>query len=72
MFVSFKIGSVTNAQRGAKILRSRGLKPIIRRIESPQPTDGCGYVIKIDTDNEEKILKILTQAGISVTGVERE
>ncbi len=72
MFVSFKIGSVTNAQRGAKLLRNRGYKPIIHRIENPQPTDGCGYVIKLETGDEEKIYKILSQAGISVTGVERK
>ena len=45
---------------------------IIHRIENPQPTDGCGYVIKLETGDEEKIYKILSQAGISVTGVERE
>ena len=64
--------AVTNAQRGAKLLRNRGYKPIIHRIENPQPTDGCGYVIKLETGDEEKIYKILSQAGISVTGVERE
>lgn len=70
MFLAIKVGSVTNAQRGAKLLRSRGYKPVISRMESPQPDDGCGYVLKLSTYEKEEVIRLLRTNGISVLGVE--
>ncbi len=70
MLLAIKVGSVTNAQRGAKILRSKGYKPSISRAQNPQPSDGCGYIIKVNTDRRDDVIKLLNDNGISVTGVE--
>lgn len=70
MLLAIKVGSVTNAQRGAKILRSKGYRPVISRVENPQPSDGCGYVLKISTSDREKVIDILKRNNISILGVE--
>lgn len=70
MSLVIKVGSVTNAQRGARLLRNKGYKPTIGRIENPQRGDGCGYVLKLSTYEKEEVIKILRKNGISVLGVE--
>lgn len=70
MLLGIKVGSVTNAQRGAKTLRQKGYKPSISRDRKPQPTDGCGYVIEVKSESREEVIKLLKDNGISVTGVE--
>lgn len=70
MLLALKVGSVTNAQRGAKVLRKKGYRPSISRVEKPQPSDGCGYVIKVSADRKEDVIALLKDNGISVTGVE--
>ena len=71
MKFAVKVGSVTIAQRGAKALRKKGLKPTISRIENPQPNDGCGYVIVVKAENQSMLLTILKDAGINALGVEK-
>lgn len=70
MYFVIKVGSVTNAQRGLKILRSRGYRPALSRLENPQPSDGCGYVIKVMASSESEVVSILRNAGVTVLGVE--
>lgn len=70
MLLAIKVGSVTNAQRGAKLLRQKGYRPTISRAQKPQPSDGCGYVIRVNSDRREEITALLKDNGISVTGVE--
>jgi hypothetical protein len=70
MYFAIKAGSITNAQRVARALKSNGYKTTISRIENPQPNDGCGYVIKVLADDENKILSILQKSNIAYLGVE--
>lgn len=70
MKLIIKVGSVTNAQRGAKILRSSGYKPQIKRLENPSQNDGCGYVLEVIASDNEPV-DILKRKGINVKGVER-
>lgn len=67
--IDIKVGSVTNAQRGARVLKSRGYKVNIRKLEHPSKSDGCGYVLRINSESEEA-LTILKNSSIKVTGVE--
>lgn len=69
MYYEIKVGSVTNAQRSMRILKSRGYRPTMSRMENPKKTDGCGYVIKVYCE-DDKVLGILKASGISVLGVE--
>lgn len=64
-----KVGSITNAQRGQSLLRSRGYKPMIRKIEKPNHVDGCGYAIEVSGDKEE-IIRLFIQKRIAVKEVE--
>lgn len=70
MFVTIKVGSITNAQRAAKALRMRGYRPTVDRLSNPQTTDGCGYVIKVATDDKNKVIRILNSSGVHILGVE--
>lgn len=69
MYFEIKVGSVTTAQRGKRILHSKGYSAKIKRIENPQPTDGCGYLISVKSD-DDSVVNILKNAGIRVIGVE--
>lgn len=70
MYFVIKVGSITNAQRAAKILRSRGYKSTLTRLENPLPPDGCGYVVKVAADDSDAVVKLLKNSGVAVLGVE--
>lgn len=72
MYLVIKVGSITNAQRAKSVLRGRGFRPILSRIENPGPSDGCGYVVKVYTNDDNKAIRILENAGVSILGVEVE
>ncbi len=67
MYIRIKVGSVTAAQRGQDVLRKKGIKSTVSRLENPKKGDGCGYVI---VTNSEKAVEILTENKIRVIGVE--
>lgn len=46
-----KVGSVTNAQRGVKILRSNGISTSVSRLEHPGAADGCGFALRVDASD---------------------
>ncbi len=71
MYFKIKVGSVTNAQRGAGILRINGYKPTVSRIENPVASDGCGFVINV-YDDKNMVLDLLRKYGIRIIGVESE
>lgn len=61
-----KVGSVTNAQRGAKILRSNGISTTVSRLEHPGAADGCGFVLKVDASEYERSIELLRRYKIRV------
>lgn len=69
MKLYIKVGSITNAQRGANVLRSHGFKSQIMRIENPTKEDGCGYQLVVNANGREPV-NILMKNGINVRGVE--
>lgn len=69
MFYVIKLGSITNAQRGAKLLRANGYKPNLSRLENPQPSDGCGYAVTVNTNDIDDAVKLLKKSGVTVLGV---
>lgn len=69
MKLYIKVGSITNAQRGAAVLRSFGYKAQIVRIENPTADDGCGYQLVVASRGKEPV-NILNKNGIRVRGVE--
>ncbi|MGN0458163.1 MAG: putative Se/S carrier-like protein [Eubacterium sp.] len=68
MYYKIKVGSVTNAQRGARILRANGFRPTVSRIENPSANDGCGFVINVFGDID-KALELLKKQGVRILEV---
>ncbi len=69
MSLYIKVGSITNAQRSASLLRSSGYRPKIVRIEKPEHEDGCGYAVEVNAKGDEPV-NILKKNGINIRGVE--
>lgn len=69
MVYYIKIGSITNAQRARSVLHAKSVNGQIRRLENPDPGDGCGYVIAVEDADEA--VRILNKAGLRILGVER-
>ena len=63
-----KVGSVTNAQRGARTLRRMGIGATLSRIENPSASDGCGFVLRVKCRDVDKATDLLYQNGIRVLG----
>lgn len=69
MTLFIKVGSITNAQRGQRLLRTGGYKAQIKRIQNPSKADGCGYAIEVYANDDEPI-NILQRNRINIRGVE--
>ena len=70
MSLMIKLGSVTNAQRAQKKLSEKGYSSRLSRLQNPKSGDGCGYVLKTNSNDGEKIVRILENSGINILGVE--
>lgn len=69
--IYYKVSSITNAQRGQKLLATKGISSRIEKIQSPRFGDGCGYTIVVATTNGA-VEKILIEGGIRIVGVEQK
>lgn len=69
MNLYIKVGSITIAQRSVNILRSKGYKPQIKRIDNPSKEDGCGYAVEVYSQGDEPV-EILERNAIKIRGVE--
>lgn len=65
-----KVGSITNAQRGQRLLRAKGYKAQIKRVEKPTDDEGCGYLLAVKAENKMPV-DILSSNGIEIRGVEK-
>ena len=70
MIYEIKVGSVTNAQRGAKLLKNAGYRVLVHKQLRPSPADGCGYQLRLE-DGDGEALALLRQHGVRITGVEQ-
>ena len=68
MIYEIKVGSVTNAQRGAKLLKNAGYRVFVHKQLRPSPADGCGYQLRLE---DGEALALLRQHGVRITGVEQ-
>ena len=67
-----KLGSITNTQRAQKLLSENGISSRISRLSNPKAGDGCGYTLKANAKDRERIIHILSSSGIKILGVEEE
>lgn len=70
MNLYIKVGSVTNAQRGQRALRSKGYKAQIARVDNMTAKDGCGWMLVVRSYDNEPV-SILEDEGIMIRGVEK-
>lgn len=59
-----KCRSLTQAQRGVKILERSGVGASVNRLPKSVSERGCGYVIAVAEDRLERALSVLAEAGI--------
>lgn len=70
MFYEIKLGTVTRAQNTIYILKKYGIKGSIGRNKNPEKSEGCGYTVKVKTDNINYILALIKKNGIDYYGVD--
>ncbi len=71
MLYRIKLGSVTNSQRAAKILKANGYRPSVGRLQNPKKEDGCGYAVTLKTENIESVVSLLKSKNINIIGVDK-
>ena len=72
MYISIKLGSITNAQRAQRELAKRGFSFRVSRLSDPKAGDGCGYVLRVNAKEKNEVIHILKKSGINILGVESE
>ena len=70
MIYEIKVGSVTNAQRGAKGLKSAGYRVYVHEQLRRSPAYGGGELLRLE-DGDGEALALLRQHGVRITGVEQ-
>ena len=66
-YVTFR--SVTHGQRGEKVLREEGIPCTLQRTPKWMEAKGCGYSLRIWTENLEEILTLLRRSGVPLQKV---
>ena len=66
--ITVKVGSVTGAQKGKRILLKHGYRASIKRATHIKKGEGCGYGIVTQGD-ANKVISILKEAGIKIISV---
>ena len=67
---SFRVNTITNAQRAVKMLKRIGVACKIGRIRNPKKSDGCGYTVDLLSDNIDEIRDYLISNGININGID--
>ena len=70
MLYELKTGTLTRAQRCVNILKKQGIKAYIGRLKNPKKEDGCGYTVRVNTDNIYAIITLLKRNGVEISGVD--
>ncbi len=70
MFYEIKLGTVTRAQHSIYVLKKYGIKATIGRVKNPKRNEGCGYTIRVNTDNINFVIQLLNENGIANYGVD--
>ena len=58
--------SITPAQRGQRVLRSRGLEAALQRTPRWMEEQGCGYALKLWTNDIEAPVKLLRENKVQM------
>ncbi len=70
MYSLIKVGTVTNAERARYVLRNNGINAYVTRIKNPAKGDGCGYAVKVLSENVNRAIALIDNERIYVRGVD--
>ncbi len=65
---TFILSSVTYALKGKKILENEGIKVSLVKSGNIKELRGCGYGLKISSEQKEKAESLLVSSGIRIIG----
>lgn len=68
MYYDIKVGSVTNAQRGLRIMKQNAIKASVIRIFKPSAVEGCGYAIRVLSQDKSRATELLKKYGVRIIG----
>ncbi len=71
MYYDIKVGSVTNAQRSIRLLRQNGIKASVIRIFKPKENEGCGYALRVNSNEKRRAVDLLRKNKIRIIGDDR-
>lgn len=69
-YITFR--SVTFAQRGERVLRKAGIRCSLQRTPRWMEAQGCGYALRLWTEDLEEVLVALQRERISMRKVYRQ
>ena len=61
-YITFR--SVTTAQRGEKVLQKAGLRAVLLRTPKWMESQGCGYSLRIRTDELLPVVDLLREKAV--------
>ena len=64
------VNTITNAQRGVKLLKRYGISAKIGRIKKRIKENGCGYTVNVSTGDYNMIENLFKSSGIEIIGVD--
>ncbi len=67
--IYLQISSVTHAYRGQRLLERIGIPSNVQRDSRFSSGRGCGYQIRLRSQNPQEIRNYLLQSGIRVLGI---
>lgn len=62
-YITFR--SVTAAQRGERVLQTAGVRPVLLRTPKWMESQGCGYSLRIRTDELWPVVSMLREKSIA-------
>ncbi len=67
--VYLQISSVTHAYRGQRVLERHGIPATVQRDSRFASPRGCGYQIRIRSQDPQAVRRLLLESGIRVLGM---
>lgn len=61
--------SITPAQRGQRVLRSRGLEVALQRTPRWMEERGCGYCLKLQPEQIRQAAQLLHESGLAYSKI---
>ena len=68
-FYYITVRSVTFAQRGDRVLTGQGIRCTVQRTPRWMEEQGCGYCLRVWTEDVHQAVRLLNEAGVPIRKV---